>query len=226
MNKIPIYFYHQTFGDLLPHRDWLHPREIHFLKGLKFEKRRHDWLLGRWTAKDCVISFFEKKGIALSPSSFAILKKESGAPELFFEKSELNCQVSLSHRAGHAIAAVAPAGVAIGCDLEKVEPRSEAFLSDYFLERELAFLSPISPGEKDVFSNLIWSVKEAVMKATGQGMKLHPRKIEVGEIENGRGWQALSVDTSSVRFQGLWKVEGEMIFVIVSNRQISVEQDF
>ena len=44
--------------------------------------------------------------------------------------------LSLSHSSGAGLSVVAPAGVAVGCDLETVEPRSPEFLADYFTVEE------------------------------------------------------------------------------------------
>lgn len=40
--------------------------------------------------------------------------------------------MSLSHRAGRALAAVGDAGAALGADLELVEPRSALRVADFF----------------------------------------------------------------------------------------------
>ncbi|MBK8491151.1 MAG: 4'-phosphopantetheinyl transferase superfamily protein [Saprospirales bacterium] len=216
----PVHYSHQTITDLPFHLDWLHPSERHFLESLKFEKRRNDWLLGRWTAKVCMGAFLEKKGIDFSPQTLAILRGSNGAPEMHFEGDIQPCSLSISHRAGHAIAVVATGQVAIGCDLELIEPRSPAFLSDYFLDRELGLLADIPPDQKDIYVNLLWCVKESVMKATGEGMKLHPRKIEVQleAREDSGEWNPVfaEVDSLSTRFEGWWKREREMISTFIS----------
>ena len=54
--------------------------------------------------------------------------------------------ISLSHRSGAAICAVAPAGVDLGCDLEVIEPRSEAFVADYFTVDEQALVAQVVRG--------------------------------------------------------------------------------
>lgn len=58
--------------------------------------------------------------------------------------------VSLSHRAGLALCTVAPAGVALGCDLEPVEPRSDAFVADYLTPAERALVERDGPSTSRV----------------------------------------------------------------------------
>ncbi len=94
--------------------------------------------------------------------------------------------VSLSHSAGVGFAA-AVAGDAdimrIGCDIEAVAPRSDAFVSDYFAAEEAAW---IRAGGTDghVRANLVWSAKESVLKALGEGLRKDTRSVvvEVGGL--------------------------------------------
>ena len=138
---------------------------------------------------------------------------------MHFEEPAPVCSLSISHRDGHAIAVVALGQVAIGCDLELIEPRSPAFLSDYFLEEELEMISGFPLEQKDLYSNLIWCVKESVMKATGEGMKLHPRKIlaAIPHPENLEGWNPVSafVDSWPASFKGEWGREDSRVFSYV-----------
>ena len=205
----------QSLSEMPGRLDWLHPEERKFLDTLRFEKRRNDWLLGRWTAKQALLSFFESQGIGgVAPPTIAILKGAKGAPEVWLEEGLPSCSLSISHRAGHAISVVAPGIVPIGCDLELIEPRSEAFLSDYFLECELAFLAGVAHGEKDLYANLIWCIKESVMKATGEGMGLHPRGVEAKVLDQERVEGI--VLSEGIDFQGFWSKEEVLVWVAIS----------
>jgi phosphopantetheine--protein transferase-like protein len=69
-----------------------------------------------------------------------------------------------------------PAG-RIGLDAERIEVRSPSFASSW-----------LSPGERSLSSadpareTAIWTVKEAVLKALGQGMALPSGEVEVVEL--------------------------------------------
>ena len=49
--RISVSWLTQTLEDLPSALSWLGEKEQEVLAGLRFEKRRQDWLLGRWTAK-------------------------------------------------------------------------------------------------------------------------------------------------------------------------------
>lgn len=210
-----FFFSHQTLGDLPGDLDWLHPGELAFLETLRFENRRNDWLLGRWTAKRALLSFLEKEGLALEMKDIFIRKAASGAPVAEFGIPTPACSLSISHRAGYAIAVTAPGDVEIGCDLELIEPRSEAFIADYFSDRERELIHKDPP----LFSNLLWCVKESVMKATGEGMRIHPGRIgvEVEGEENEEGWQkALArLNPGGKVYQGCWRRNKDFAWVVV-----------
>lgn len=210
-----FFFSHQTLSHLPGDLDWLHPEESEYLATLRFENRRNDWLLGRWTAKRALLSFLEKEGLAMEIKAIAIRKAGSGAPVAAFGVPVPACTLSISHRAGHAIAVAAPGDVRIGCDLELIEPRSEAFIADYFSDRERELIQNNPP----FFSNLFWCVKESVMKATGKGMRIHPGRIEV-EVEMKRqeeGWQraVARLDPGGKVFPVCWKAVGGFVWVVV-----------
>src|SRR3954464_319718 len=83
---------------------WLGPRERAALAALHVAKRRADWRLGRWTAKAALAAF----GVPGAPARREILAACDGAPEAWRDGERLGLSLSLSHRAGLALAAVAP----------------------------------------------------------------------------------------------------------------------
>ncbi|MBZ5586416.1 MAG: 4'-phosphopantetheinyl transferase superfamily protein, partial [Acidobacteriia bacterium] len=161
-----VFWLEQTEADVPPSNDWLGPAELDRCNAFRFAKRRNDWRLGRWTAKCALAAYldypWELARIGIQPAA-------SGAPEAFLAGRPAPATISLSHRAGAAICAVAPAGVALGCDLEAVEPRSDRFLADYFTEREQLLAASVSGEDRDWLVALLWSAKESALKALGTG---------------------------------------------------------
>ena len=96
-------------------------------------KRRSDWRLGRWAAKHALAAYV---GCASRLAGVEIRAAESGAPEVFLDGHPAPLTLSLSHAAGRGLCAIAAAGVALGCDLERIESRSRAFVVDYFTDDE------------------------------------------------------------------------------------------
>ena len=130
-----VYWLEQSEGDLPTTDDWLSPNEVVRLSTMRIAKRRSDWRLGRWTAKNALALYLLSLKIPADPqvlTAIEIRPATSGAPEAFFQNKEVAASISLSHRAGIAACAVAGSSGVLGCDLETVEPRSDAFVADYF----------------------------------------------------------------------------------------------
>lgn len=170
--------------DTVPKSDtWLLPGERLFAQSLKTEKRRRDWVLGRWTAKQCLLQFFKSLGHEMKAEEIGVFRGETGAPEVKISGLDMEASISLSHRADEAIAVCGPIDFRIGCDLEIIEERSNPFIEDYFLDSEQDWIHRDGPDGIPMRANLLWSAKESVMKSTRKGLSLHPRKICVRDIE-------------------------------------------
>ena len=168
---------------------WLGPRERAVLAGLRIGKRREDWRLGRWTAKAAVAA-----RLGAEPTRIEILAAPDGAPEAWLDGVPAPVSVSLSHRAGRAVAAVAVAPAVVGCDLELVEPRSPAFVREWLTPREQALVAQRTGTERDRLANLLWSAREAAAKVRREGLRLDVRGAEVVLGAAGDGeWEPFSV---------------------------------
>src|ERR1700739_658574 len=108
----------QTEADVPTENQWLSTRERMCLSGMRFVKRRTDWRLGRWTAKHSVSACLNVSTDIGALADTEILSAPSGAPEVFLRDRPADVAISLSHRDGTALCAVAPAGTSFGCDLE------------------------------------------------------------------------------------------------------------
>src|SRR6266498_4481543 len=117
---VPVYWLTLTTADLPADHRWLAAAEQARLAGLRVPKRRADWLLGRWTAKQAVLARLAGEGVPPALDAVEVHAAADGAPEAFLHGRPAGLSISLSHRAGVALCAVAPAGVALGCDLELV----------------------------------------------------------------------------------------------------------
>jgi len=155
--------------------DWLAPDERARLEALRFAPRRADFLLGRWTAKRLLAAGLPGAELA----AIAIRAAADGAPAAFLDGAPLPITVSLSHRAGRALAAVDDAGAALGADLERVEPRSALLVADFFTAAEAAAVAACSPAGRDRAIALIWSAKESALKARRTGLREDPRRMRV-----------------------------------------------
>ena len=181
-------------ADVPAEDDWLGEAERVVLSGLHVPKRRRDWRLGRWTAKAAVGAFGD-----LPAWSVEILAASDGAPEAWIDGTPVGVSLSLSHRAGRALAVVSQAAGAIGCDLEVIEPRSRAFVLEWLAPAEQKRVAAAGADERARLVNLVWTAKEAAAKARRQGLRLDLRNA-VTELVGGnsgnpatRHWEPLSV---------------------------------
>jgi 4'-phosphopantetheinyl transferase len=210
----------QVEADLPAENDWLSTSETVFLQGLRFAKRLADWRLGRWTAKQAVASYLDLPTRPQTLARLEIHPAMTGAPEVFLNQERAPVTISLSHSAGRAVCAVASPGVELGCDLEAIERRSDAFVSDYFTAEEQALLAQASATDRDWLVTLLWSGKESALKALQTGLRLDTRSVivSVGDELGQNSWNRLQVcyDVNRI-FQGWWQRSNAVVRTLVAN---------
>jgi len=194
--------------------DWLSGAERSRARAMRYTKRRTDFLLSRWTLKLAVAKVL---GWPDDPGVLARIEGRTaptGAPRLYLDGQPAQRGVSLTDRAGCAVCLVADRAVALGCDVEIVEPRSDAFVRDYLTEAEQALVGAAGPA-RDMAANLIWSAKESTLKVLGTGLRTDTRSVEV-DVAGLRSpeltWSALSVRTAEGEvFPGWWRRSGTFL---------------
>ena len=215
-----VYWLEQTEVDLPATNDWLSSSEIIRQDGMRFAKRQADWRLGRWTSKHAVALYLNLPCDPQSLANIGIQPAPSGAPDVFISGRPARVAISLSHRGGVAACVVGPAEVELGCDLEIVEPRSDAFISDYFTEDEQAWIKRTPEADRQLLLALLWSAKESALKALRTGLRLDTRDVRVlqsphFEDRDGR-WHPLQVSTNGQTFHGWWQNTGELLRTFVA----------
>jgi 4'-phosphopantetheinyl transferase len=179
---------------------WLGAREQRALAVLHVPKRREDWRLGRWTAKAAVAAWLD-----VGLERIQVLAADDGAPEAWIDAARAPLSLSLSHRSGLAVAAIADAPVVVGCDLERLEPRSALFVRDWLAPSEQALAS----ADRIHIPNLVWTAKEAAAKVRREGLRLDVRSAitRLHPDPAVDGWQALAVEWVREGFstRGWWR---------------------
>jgi len=194
--------------------DWLSTAERGRVAALRYTKRRTDFLLNRWTLKLAVANVL---GWPADPAVLARIEGRtapSGAPRLYIDGQAADRGVSLTDRAGCAVCLVAASAVAVGCDVELVEPRSDAFVRDYLTEAEQRLVGACGPA-RDMAANLVWSAKESALKVLGTGLRRDTRSVEVAVADLSppqHSWSALTVRTAEGEvFPGWWQRSGAFL---------------
>jgi 4'-phosphopantetheinyl transferase len=216
-----LYWLEQTESDVPPQDDWLSAAEAVLLGKLRFAKRRADWRLGRWTAKRALAALWNSPASPPALAEIEICPTPGGAPEVILSHAPAAVSISLSHRAGRAICAVSLSGGALGCDLEIIEPRTEAFVADYFVPQERELVARAPEPERFQLLALLWSGKESALKALRTGLRLDTRSVVVMPVEgslNMNGWSSLRVRGPGGQvFHGWWQRAQNVLRTLVAD---------
>jgi 4'-phosphopantetheinyl transferase len=199
---------------LPPMGDWLTAAERSRAEGLRYTKRRTDFLLGRWTLKLAVARTLGWQDDFAGLARIEGRTVPSGAPRLYVDGRPATRGVSLTDRAGCAVCLVTDRTAAVGCDVEIVEPRTGAFVRDYLTEAERCRVAAAGPA-RDKAANLLWSAKESALKVLETGLRRDTRSVEVTVAELSppeRTWSPLQVRTTEgAVFPGWWRQSGAFL---------------
>ncbi len=214
-----VFYLEQSASEVPPDDSWLSARELARLQSLQIPKRRAEWRLGRWTAKHAINAYL---GVNATPANLANVELRplpGGAPQAFVTGQFEPVKISLSHRAGVALCAVSAAAVFLGCDLELVEPHTDAFLRDFFTTDEQALIFQAAEPDRLWLAPVLWSAKESALKALGEGLRMDTRSasVRLGPPQLAGGWRRLAVECSLETFHGWWRIAGALVRTIVAS---------
>lgn len=218
-----VHWLEQTEADVPSENAWLSDAELARVNGMRFAKRLADWRLGRWTAKRALAVYLNLPADPQTLASVELRPAATGAPSVFLANQPAVVTISLSHRDGKAACAVAPCGADLGCDLETIEPRSEAFIADYFATEEQARINQAALTDRSRLLALFWSGKESALKALQAGLRLDTRSVVVSSADSSsdlNGWSPLQVRCTGGRvFHGWWQQTDHMVRTLVADPQ-------
>jgi 4'-phosphopantetheinyl transferase len=201
---------------------WLSPAERVSQQRFVVAKRRADWRAGRWYAKSLLA---EVSGLPRECIGVVARSDENGFP-LVEGFGRVAPGVSISHCEGMAMAVVAPAGIPVGCDLERIARRADRFAADWFTRAEQRRLQDSPPSVRDEMTTLTWCVKEAALKAVGEGLRVDTREVDTsfglpsadgGPVEGQSGsWVPVSALIGGVAEMDGWsrRILGHRLVVV------------
>jgi 4'-phosphopantetheinyl transferase len=212
--------------------DWLSPAESARLAGMRFAKRRSEVRLARWTAKQAVVRTLGLEHDVATLARIEVRATSSGAPTLFVGDERAPVVVSMTDRADWAVCVVAPVGLAVGCDLELVEARTDAFVRDWFTPGEQELVrGAASRDERELVANLVWSAKESALKVLETGLRRDTRSVEVDLVEDvgDQRWARLVVRAEEgAAFPGWWRRYGAFVLTFAADADcdppVSIEE--
>lgn len=131
--------------------------------GLGRLRQAHQYLGSRWLLRQHLAAELD-----MAPTAVPLVYPEGRAPKL----AGFTHRIGLSH-SHTACLCIVTADVPIGCDLERLRPRTRdpgAIASAYFHPREAAALAAVGDGQRLADFYRLWTLKEAGRKALGQGI--------------------------------------------------------
>jgi 4'-phosphopantetheinyl transferase len=146
----------------------------------RFEIHRHRFIAGRGLLRTLLGHYLQ-----LNPSKLNFIYSPQGKPALEPRRSWAGLHFNLSHAEDLALFAVTQVGP-VGIDVESIRPVPEMadLVARFFSRREKELFQKIPPnGQPAVFFNL-WTRKEALLKATGEGITEHLNQVEVSFLPN------------------------------------------
>ena len=205
--------------DVPAHDAWLSAGERDVLGRLRFDKRRQDWRLGRYAAKQALSQAWSATCGGSAPARLEILAAADGAPELRGHTAPCP-SFSLSHSAGRALCVVAGPGTRVGCDIEFIETRAAAFVEDFFAPEEQARFSAVPARDYALSVTLAWSAKESALKLLRTGLRVDTRTVVARwpAACPQDGWNPLEVSVPGEPnpLNGWWQTLGNFVVTAVS----------
>jgi len=207
---------------------WLSPREAAWVARMRFPKRRSEFRLGRWTAKTALALYLGRGRTPEELRAIEIDRAPDGAPRPLVDGRPAGAYLTMTDRAGQAVCLVGPAGMALGCDLELVEPRSDAFVADFLTPAERGLVAAAG-AERDLLANLVWCGKESALKVLRTGLRRDTRSVEVSfpDARGLDGWAPMSVRaTEGPVFPGWWQRFGAFVLTVAAAEPFAPPRPF
>lgn len=216
-----VYWLEQADADVPEFDGWMCKQELARLSQLPIPKRRRDWRLGRWTAKLAFACLSDWSSDFERLARIEVRAAKSGAPELFVDHVPVPLAISISHRNGLSACAITRSSVALGCDLEWIEPHGAPFVADYFTRSEQNFIQENGEANRNLLITLLWSAKESALKALHEGLRLDTRSVEITLRENSKKlrpiWNLLAVrNQNGAAYSGWWQSNANFVRTIIT----------
>jgi 4'-phosphopantetheinyl transferase len=211
-------------SELPPEREdagWLSPAELARARAMQ-PGRRADFRLGRFVARLVLGAHLGLDRAALA--RLEVRAAPDGAPEVHEGDLRLPIAISISHRDRRALCVLSDDEGPLGCDLERIEARSEAFLAEFLTSAERARVAAAGR-HAWLAAALAWSGKESCLKALRTGLRRDALGVEVewdeldGELAGWRTLRAVDRERGG-RLAGCWRTrEGFVLTVLRTLRE-------
>ncbi|MEQ0560639.1 4'-phosphopantetheinyl transferase superfamily protein [Amycolatopsis sp. NEAU-NG30] len=188
------------------------------------DKRR--FLTGRVLAKTVAA---ERLGLTAEAVKFDATCEDCGKPHGRPRVPGADLALSISH-SGELIGVAATPSVPVGLDVETATRRADEGLIDYALSpAEAAHLANLDPDEKAAAFFVYWTRKEAVMKATGKGLRIPLQSITFSRYDEPARLAASetpALDPATTRLADLKAADGyRAAIAVLTTEELSVTEE-
>ncbi|HLA77049.1 MAG TPA: 4'-phosphopantetheinyl transferase superfamily protein [Vicinamibacteria bacterium] len=223
-----LFWLSQGMTDVPADDGWLSAREAAWIARLRFAKRRSEFRLGRWTAKNALARYLRLPMETADLRAIEIDRADDGAPAPLLGGRPADAYLTMTDRADQAVCVVGPPGARLGVDLELVEQRSDAFIADYLTAGEQRLVAAARDlDERSLLANLIWCGKESALKVLRTGLRRDTRSVLVWFPSQppAEGWAAMSVQAvEGTVFPGWWRRYGEFVLTLAATERFPPPQ--
>ena len=160
-------------------KDCLNNQEKEYFDTLRCDKRKIDFLAGRYAAKMAICRITKETDF----QSINIIHGIFNQP-VTLRLPNTNIQASISHTDCVSAAIAFPAEVSMGIDIEKIDPDTRAVLTSQATDKERRVLKHLTSPFVDMLT-LLWTAKESLSKALRIGLTASYSIFEVEGIETG-----------------------------------------
>ena len=130
-----------------------------------FEVDRSTYLAAHWLLRNALTAL-----AGLPPQSWRFTVRSHGKPDVDADLGLPGLQFNLSHTRGFVACAVSIAD-SVGIDVEALSRHPDLDVADrFFSPREVAILRAMPPARQPETFLRFWTLKEALIKATGEGL--------------------------------------------------------
>ncbi len=160
-------------------RAFLAERELAEYARLTHAGRRKEWL----AARVCVKTLLMERGFIRNPRLCEMAKDGKGRPFIqYLDKARhRSVDCSISHKGKYVAAAVTDKkGARVGIDIERISSKPAKLRAGFTNGADILMIPP-----SDRHFTVLWSVKEAVSKVTGEGLWMGFSNLVCRETQAG-----------------------------------------
>jgi 4'-phosphopantetheinyl transferase len=141
----------------------------------RFDKHRNRFIAGRGLMRTALGRYLQ-----IHPGKLDFVSSKRGKPQLSSEFAGADLHFNLAHSEELGLLAITRIG-ALGVDIERVRRITDVddLVVRFFSKRESALFQKLALPEKPTAFFNLWTRKEALLKATGQGIGMALNAVEV-----------------------------------------------